>query len=318
MQVTCVQSLPGRFALAFVICAAPVLAGTVTYTGSIADFTAAATGTYSFSVAGAQGGGAYQATGGLGAVVAGDLYLTAGTQLKIVVGGQGSTGDFGSGFSGGGGGASFIYLVGAMDPYFVAGGGGGSGYYGVNGGDALTGTSGDAGQGDFGGLGGTNGLGGLGATNTGGSNGGGGGGWLGNGGDGVGDTYLAPYGAGLGGFGAFTFAGGLGDGGDVCCTQFANGGFGGGGGGGYQGGGGGGGYSGGGGGDGANTGGGGGGSYLHSLVTHQNLHLGTNSGDGYVDFTFSDTMPGSEAPEPATYLLGGAALLALGLRRHRA
>lgn len=311
--MTTFQRLAGRFALSVLLCAAPALAGMVTYTGSIADFTAATTGTYSFTVAGAQGGGAVEATGGLGAIVSGDLYLTAGTQLKIVVGGQGSTGDFGSGFGGGGGGASFIYLVGAMDPYFVAGGGGGAGYYLVNGGDAVTGTGGDPGQGDFGGAGGTGGSGGAGGNYEGGNNGGGGGGWLGNGGNGLGDTYLLPYGAGLGGFGAFTFTGGLGNGGDECCTQFADGGFGGGGGGGYQGGGGGGGYSGGGGGDGQNTGGGGGGSYLYASILNQALQSGANTGNGYVLFT----APGSEVPEPATLLLAGAAVLALGLRRRR-
>jgi hypothetical protein len=305
----------GTFALLTLLAVAlpAAHANSIAFTNSVLDFTIVTTGTYTFLVAGAQGGGSFMADGGLGALASGSLFLNAGTELQIAVGGQGFSGNFGSVYAGGGGGGTFVYIVGASNPLFAAGGGGGSGYYAVNGGDGQTGTSGAAGSGDGGGAGGSAGAGGTGGSDVGGSNGGGGGGWLGVGGDGLGDSPLAPFGAGLGGGGAFTFSGGLGDGGDGDAGQSANGGFGGGGGGGYEGGGGGGGYSGGGGGDGLDNAGGGGGSYIDSPVSDALVQGSMNAGDGYVTLTAEE----SATPEPATFVLFGVGVLCVASRRRR-
>jgi hypothetical protein len=290
------------------------LADSFSYTGSIVDYTIPVTGTYDITAAGAQGGGGEAgATGGSGAVISGDISLTAGTQLGIVVGGMGLTGNFDGQWGGGGGGGSFVYVLSALQPLIVAGGGGGSGYdgTGVPGGSGQITTSGQAGFGPGGGTAGTAGSGGGGGTGYGGQyNGGGGGGWAGNGGNGLGTGIASGEGgSGDGGFGAFTFAAGQGGG---YGGQFANGGFGGGGGGGWQGGGGGGGYSGGGGGDGTNYGAGGGGSYLDPSFTGTTLLEGTNAGDGYV--TIVNTI--TSVPEPCTMLLLGLGLFGLaGVRR---
>src|SRR5262249_27650331 len=91
-------------------------AGMVTFnsTGSIQTFTAPGAGTYDITVAGAQGGNDPTAgtTGGDGVFLSGQIKLTAGEVLQIVVGGQGGSGNptFGSG--GGGGGGSFVYISG--------------------------------------------------------------------------------------------------------------------------------------------------------------------------------------------------------------
>jgi hypothetical protein len=79
------------------------------YTGSIASYLVPATGDYTFVVAGAEGGGGLDDSGGYGALVGGLIHLTAGTELAIVVGGAGSTGDFSDLYGGGGGGGSFVY-----------------------------------------------------------------------------------------------------------------------------------------------------------------------------------------------------------------
>ncbi|MGO9093613.1 MAG: PEP-CTERM sorting domain-containing protein [Bryobacteraceae bacterium] len=78
------------------------------YTGSIVPYLVPTTGVYTFIVAGAQGGGGEDDSGGYGALVSGYTFLTAGTQLWIVVGGEGSTGAFDAD-AGGGGGGSFVY-----------------------------------------------------------------------------------------------------------------------------------------------------------------------------------------------------------------
>jgi hypothetical protein len=96
------------------------------YTGSLQTYTVSATGTYTITVAGAEGGYAFTGAGtnpGNGAVLAGQISLTAGTVLEILVGGQGG---YGSGISnsGGGGGGSFVYIQNASTPLIVAGGGG--------------------------------------------------------------------------------------------------------------------------------------------------------------------------------------------------
>ena len=85
--------------------------------------------------------------------------------------------------------------------------------------------------------------------------------------------------------------------------QYANGGFGGGGGGGWQGGGGGGGYSGGGGGDGIDYAGGGGGSFIAAEFTNTSLTGGANSGDGYVII--------SSVPEPSSLILLASGIFVL-------
>ena len=76
-------------------------AGTLSYTGAIQQYTVTSSGTYHFSVAGAQGGASGDGDyGGDGALVSGDVHLTAGTVLDIVVGGQGHTGNVGGGIGG--------------------------------------------------------------------------------------------------------------------------------------------------------------------------------------------------------------------------
>lgn len=291
-----------------------VVAGTISYTGGIVQVTIPTTGIYDITAAGAQGGSGTGSSGGLGAVIEGDVLLNAGTVLDVVVGGQGNTGAFGAEYAGGGGGGTFIYIDSTLQLLFAAGGGGGAGYCcSTNGMSGEITTSGDPGQGPGGGAGGTNGLGGGGGTGDGGNyNGGGGGGWLGNGGNGLGSApRTVCCGAGNGGSGAFSFAGGLGGSDDPINGPFADGGFGGGGGGGYQGGGGGGGYSGGGGGDGSTYAGGGGGSYLALSVSPLVLNAGTNSGNGFVNISNSAT------PEPGTIGLFVMGLAGLALMRRK-
>jgi hypothetical protein len=282
-------------------------ATTISYSGVVVDYTVPTTELYDITTAGAEGGPGDTAAGGLGAVIGGDVILTSGTVLQIVVGGEGSTGDFDGLWGGGGGGGSFVYILGGLQPLIVAGGGGGAGYFGlgVPGGSGQTSTAGQAGFGPGGGTGGTAGSGGGGGTGDGGNfNGGGGGGWSGNGGNGLGTAPGTGTGsAGDGGIGAPTFAAGQGGG---FGGQFANGGFGGGGGGGWQGGAGGGGYSGGGGGDGIDFAGGGGGSYISASFTDTTLLAGTNVGNGYV------TIASAVVPEPATLSLFGLCLAGIG------
>ena len=260
------------------------------YSGSMQTYTVAATGEYEITAVGGQGGSrSGGGTGGMGAVLNGEVTLTAGTQLDVVVGGSSSS-TVATGGRGGGGG-SFVYVAGAAQPLVVAGGGGGADGFGTaNGGYAQTGEAGanaiaphfmldmNLGQGGTGGQGGTSGSYGAGDA-------GGGGGWLGNGTGG----YEGGYG-GLGGDGPPSFAGGAGDNAGVSnagITPRADGGFGGGGGGSLNGGGGGGGYSGGGGGDGSygdGSAGGGGGSYFDPSVTSTSTMV-TGTGNGSVSIT---------------------------------
>jgi hypothetical protein len=64
-------------------------ADTFDFSGAIVTYTIPTTGVYDIVAAGAQGGtdGTGLGTGGLGAVIGGDVLLTAGTVLDIVVGG---------------------------------------------------------------------------------------------------------------------------------------------------------------------------------------------------------------------------------------
>ncbi|HLD35976.1 MAG TPA: DUF2341 domain-containing protein [Planctomycetota bacterium] len=223
--------------------------------GSIQYLTITYTGNYRIEVWGAQGGTGAGTVGGLGARMRGDFYLTAGTQLKILVGQKG--GDSGNN-SGGGGGGTFV-VTGTSNAVIIAGGGGGRGGSGSLSG--LTGTSG--GNSSNGVLGGTDGAGG-GAT---GSGSGSGGGLTGNGGMG-----------GTGSSGGISFIGG-GAGGSN--QSGGDGGFGGGGGGEWYWVGssaGGGGYSGGGGGSSGSSSGGGGGSYNGG--TNQSNTGGVRTGEG--------------------------------------
>lgn len=109
-QVTCDAAYTGG-----------TLDGTVTVAAGIQSWTVPATGDYRFTVIGAQGAATdANDDGGLGAQMQGDLSLTAGTVIQIVVGQGGVT----SGSHGGGGGGSFV-VDSADAPLIIAGGGGG-------------------------------------------------------------------------------------------------------------------------------------------------------------------------------------------------
>lgn len=299
--------LAGVLLCATMIACSSAMAGTTyfNYSRAVVDWTVPTDGIYDITGAGGQGGSGSSYSGGNGALAGGDVFLSAGTQLGIVVGGQGLSGTV----NGGGGGGSFIFILGASQPLLVAGGGGGGGLSGQSfDGPGGIGQITTAGQSGFGtssfsggpGVGGVNGSGGAAGTDifspTG--PGAGGGGWAGNGGS---DAVSPPH----GGFGAadplMAFAGGIGGG-------AANGGFGGGGGGGLGGGGGGGGYSGGGGGL-TYRGGGGGGSYLDAGFTNITLMAGANSGYGLVTITFGTVTP--PVPEPGTLVMFGTGLVGL-------
>ena len=273
------------------------------------SFTAAVSGEYALELLGASGGGSYDGggVGGRGAEASGDVFLTAGEDLTLFVGGQGASAID----SGGGGGGSFVFH--GADVLAVAGGGGGAAGRGAGaGGPGLAGTSGGAGGGFIGGVGGAGGTGGDG----GGAGVGGGGagvntgpaGYGANGSDFFGEMY---YGFGGGG-GKFPHGGTVGNG-----RYVGAGGYGGGGGGAvlgadFGGGGGGSGFSGGGGGEPGYFGGGGGGSYLASLFTDQVLTAGVNSGDGSISIAI---VP--EASAWAMTLMGFAGLGLLARMRKR-
>ncbi len=300
------QTLAGAALVAASVASTGANAATFDYTGAVVSYTVPTSGLYDVTAAGGQGGdgGQIPVMGGAGATISGDIFLTAGARLDVVVGGQGLPGD-----GGGGGGGSFIFVPASSLPLLVAGGGGGGGYtepfltllYGQTapGGPGQTGPAGQAGIGG-GGAGGVGGSGGASVRDF--APGGGGGGWAGNGG------YEPPFsgGPGYGGFGAPTFAGGLG------LSGGGGGGFGGGGAGGFSGGGGGGGYSGGGGGDGGadnGLGGGGGGSFVDPRFFNVVAIPGDNDGNGFVTI--------DAVPEPLAPAVLGAGLVALGLVRRR-
>jgi hypothetical protein len=294
--------LVGTSIVAIIASLSTASAGAVdfTYTGSIVDYTVPHSGEYYVEAAGARGGSNYGTSGIAGAVIGGEISLTAGEQLQIAVGGVGggTLFSFGEG-AGGGGGGSFV-IGPSNTPLVIAGGGGGySGIPGRGASPASTSRNGNGGgnglDGSDTGPSGTNGLGGGGSTGGFYSGGGGGAGFSGNG----------TSGANGGGGGGTDFTGGLG-GGFGGGSGGGAGGFGGGGGGGF-GGGGGGGYSGGAGGGGG-SGGGGGGSYLVTDALHPTESVG-NYGTGFVDI--------AAAPEPTSIALIGTGLAALGLLRRR-
>jgi hypothetical protein len=248
---------------------------TFNYTGTIDNFTVPA-GVTSLVIEakGAQGGtsnGSGTNAGGKGAYIKGTVSVTPGQVLKVLVGGQGSTGS-----QGGGGGGSFI-TTNANAALVVAGGGGGAYYasYTTNAAnaDGVTGNNGMAGVGGNGGNGGVAGTGGNGGglSTTYSISGAGGGGLNGNG------TSSTGTGGATGGK-SFTNGGT----GGIKAGNGGNGGFGGGGGGDWlnmTGAGGGGGYSGGGGGTYYGVGGGGG---SYNAGTNQTQTAGYQTGNGQV------------------------------------
>ena len=190
---------------------------TFTFTGAAQTFTAPYTGTYKLEAWGAQGG----ANGGLGGYTYGNVALTAGSQLTIIVGGEGNlapNNNTASEYNAiGGGGSTNIYAIGGSPYYMISGGGGGvslGGGWPVAGGAGGGGGASGSGTGGCQGYGGGNGIGGgagaqncfAGAPSSGGSGwgglGGGGGGCINNtctgsgggGGSYVNTTYVTSYG----------------------------------------------------------------------------------------------------------------------------
>jgi PEP-CTERM motif len=283
--------LAGASALAILASAVEANAETFTMPGMF-SFIPSVSGEYAVELLGASGGNStdFGSKGGLGAEVSGDIFLTAGEDLTLFVGGQG-----GSATLAGGGGGSFVFH--GTDVLAVAGGGGGAGRL-QGGPGGLAGTGGASGSGEFAGFGGTAGT--------------GGGGGLSGGGGGAG-VNAAPAGDGGNGIGLGAGFGGKFPNGGAGGVDGGSGGYGGGGGGGSSGsslggGGGGSGFSGGGGGGGGAAGGGGGGggggSYLASLFKDQVLKAGVNSGDGSISIT--------AVPEPSTWAMMLAGFAGLG------
>jgi len=122
---------------------ATTLDGVVTITTQgIQEWTVPASGAYTIQVSGAEGGLQNTAAPGKGAIMTGDVTLTVGEVLLILVGQQGST--INNGGSGGGG-ASFVVRASGNTPLVVAGGGMGgnnhtAGGYTISEGGSITNT----------------------------------------------------------------------------------------------------------------------------------------------------------------------------------
>ena len=116
----------GRFGPTQAQCDTAYGAGVVTVaTQGIQEWTVPSTGNYSIEAFGAQGDSADSGySGGLGAQMYGELLLTAGDVLHIIVGQQGIS-DAPTYGNGGGGGGSFVTSP-TNVPYVIAGGGGGT------------------------------------------------------------------------------------------------------------------------------------------------------------------------------------------------
>ncbi len=97
-----------------------LLAGDVTVSGGIQYWDVPASGTYRITVRGAEGGAHNHGHGGYGAEVVGDLVLSYGTTLKILVGQRGQDG---SSYDNSAGGGTFVAQA-DNTPLIVAGGGG--------------------------------------------------------------------------------------------------------------------------------------------------------------------------------------------------
>src|SRR6185437_7419012 len=110
--------------------------------GDVSTYEITRSGTYALTVAGAQGGfNVYMPTiGGPGALISGDVYLSAGTTLSYLAGGAGGQQGGDGGSAGSGGGMSFVAI--GIDPLIVAGGGGGSYWFYGTGGAGQIGTAG--------------------------------------------------------------------------------------------------------------------------------------------------------------------------------
>ena len=118
---------PGTTTIYYAETAPSNINGTQTfdYAGSIVNFTVpAGITTLTIDAKGAQGGTGGQLTGGLGARMKGDISVTPGQVLKILVGQKG--GDNTSSPAGGGGGGTFV-TTSANSALVVAGGGSGGG-----------------------------------------------------------------------------------------------------------------------------------------------------------------------------------------------
>ena len=269
---------------------------TFNYTGAIETFNVPlGVTTITVEAWGAQGGGS-ASNGGRGAYIKGDISVSPGSVLRVLVGQMGQVN-----YGYGGGGGSFV-ATGTNVPLIVAGGGGGAEHNNrFPGFDALTTNDGMSVESATGGTGGSGG--GLGSPNTSGC------GWSGSGGGGFFGNGAA---SGDGGGNAFVNGGGGGVDPSGNCVSAGLGGFGGGGAGGNAGGGGGG-YSGGAGGANiglvANRGGGGGGSY--NTGSNQTNTAGVQIGDGMDVFTYTVA---AIAPTPtAVPTLGQSALALLTL-----
>jgi hypothetical protein len=109
-------------------------------TQGIQEWTVPQPGIYTIEVWGAQGGSINSRTGGLGAIMSGEISFSEGTIVQVLVGQQG----IGFGHGAGGGGGSYVVQVVANSqnvPLVIAGGGGGATSYSSgssNGGDGRT------------------------------------------------------------------------------------------------------------------------------------------------------------------------------------
>ena len=208
------------------------LYGDVTVTSGIQYWTVPATGSYSIEVHGAEGGQSNNyggsGSGGDGAMMSGDFTLTAGTQLKILVGQQGTA----DSYDGGGGGGTFVTLT-DNTPLIIAGGGGGGSSSNIND-NHQQGWINENGQTNSNGTsGGTNGSGGGNCTTAGGGGGlltNGSGSWPGtsfvNGGNGHSSSAYGGFGCGGSGGGTSGAGGGGGYSGGAgsCWSQYGGGG----------------------------------------------------------------------------------------------